>query len=94
VRHDVGRIAHRATGIGFRREDRRKFAGPEGREEGDQDVQDVEQFVPDRRHHRPGDPTLVPPRGDVPAHVVEDTLQAAGGVKREGVGHLVSFRSD
>jgi hypothetical protein len=57
------------------------------REQIDQRIQKTEQGQTDLHRQHPHQQSLVTARHDLLAHVVEDTLQAAGGVKGDGVGH-------
>jgi hypothetical protein len=83
---------HPTSGFVLGREDGRQPAGPEIGEQIDQRVEDAEQGQTDPRPEHPHDHTLVTPRGDGLAQVVQDDSQVGIGVKRGGVGHDGSFR--
>jgi hypothetical protein len=76
-----------ALGLITRRKNGRQPAGTEIREQIDQRIEDAEQGETDPRPEHPHDHTLVAPRRDRLAHVVQDDSQIGIGVKRGGVGH-------
>jgi hypothetical protein len=67
----------------------RQSAGAEIREQFDQRVEDAKQHQTDRRPEKSHDQSLVTPRRDRLAQVVQDDRQIGIGVKREGVGHEI-----
>jgi hypothetical protein len=92
LRCDGGLKAHPTSGFILRRKQRRQSAGAEIREQIDQRVEDAEQHQADACPEKARDQSLVTPRRDRLAHVVQDDSQVGIGVKRDGVGQGGSIK--